>query len=442
MSDRPPFPPRAQSRPAFAPVSVNPRSPSPQPAPLVPSKRFAGKRITVCVTGSVAAYKAVLLVRLLMKDGAFVEVVLTRAAREFVGAATFSGLTGRRVFSDVFDADRPGEVHVDLAARSDMILVVPATADVLARFASGRADDLVTALVLCATCPVLVAPAMHPSMWGHPATQRNVTLLASDRRIGFVGPTFGEVASGDTGLGRMAEPEQIASLASAQFVGVSLSGKHVVISAGPTVEDLDPVRFVGNRSSGKMGFALAERARAFGAQVTLVAGPVNLPTPIGVQRVDVRSAQSMRSALWQALSPDLTAADALIMTAAVADYRPAESHSTKMKRSPAPMTLELLPNPDLLAEFGHARKNRTPVLIGFALETDSDDKLIQLARAKLAAKHVDLVVANHASESLGKDDIRALLVSPTDCEPLPVLGKEQAADRVLAWLESRLKELA
>jgi phosphopantothenoylcysteine decarboxylase/phosphopantothenate--cysteine ligase len=438
MSDRP-LPPRAQSRQAFA--AVGPRSASPQPSPLGTPKRFAGKRITVCVTGSVAAYKAVLLVRSLLKDGAFVEVVLTRAAREFVGAATFSGLTGRRVFTDVFDADQPGEVHVDLAGRSDMILVVPATADVLARFASGRADDLVTALVLCATCPVLVAPAMHPSMWSHPATQRNVATLAADRRVGFAGPAFGEVASGDSGLGRMAEPEQIAGLVSAQFAGISLSGKHIVISAGPTVEDLDPVRFVGNRSSGKMGFALAERARAFGAQVTLVAGPVNLATPVGVQRVDVRSAQSMRSALWQAMSPDLSAADALIMTAAVADYRPAQTHSTKLKRGPEPMTLELVPNPDLLAEIGHARKDRKPILIGFALETDTDEKLIQLARGKLAAKHVDLVVANHASESLGKDDIRALLVTPTDCSPLPLLSKDQAADRILAWLAARLREL-
>jgi phosphopantothenoylcysteine decarboxylase/phosphopantothenate--cysteine ligase len=412
------------------------------PAPALPSagKRFAGKRISVCVTGSIAAYKAVLLVRALIKDGAFVEVVLTRAAREFVGAATFSGLTGRRVFSDVFDAEQPGEVHVDLAGRSDMILVVPATADALARLAGGRADDLLTALLLCATCPVLLAPAMHPNMWSHPATQRNVASLVADRRLGFVGPVFGEVASGDLGLGRMAEPDQILHSTSAQFSGFSLAGRHIVISAGPTVEDLDPVRFVGNRSSGKMGFALAERARALGATVTLVAGPVNLPTPVGVQRIDVRSAQSMRSALWQALSPDLTAADALIMTAAVSDYRPAQSHSTKLKRGAQPMTLELVPNPDLLAEIGHARKDRAPVLIGFALETESDERLIQLARAKLAAKRVDLVVANHAAESLGKDDIRALLVSPTDCNLLPLLSKEQAADAILGWLAARLEE--
>ncbi|HEY3666824.1 MAG TPA: bifunctional phosphopantothenoylcysteine decarboxylase/phosphopantothenate--cysteine ligase CoaBC, partial [Polyangiaceae bacterium] len=348
MTDRP-VPPRAVSRPAFSAVGV--RSATPPPGPAV-TARFAGKRITVCVTGSVAAYKAVLLVRTLLKDGAVVDVVMTRSAREFVGAATFSGLTGRRVLGDMFDPEQPGEVHVDLAKRCDLILIVPATADVLARFAGGRADDLVTALVLCATCPILVAPAMHPDMWAHPATQRNLATLVSDRRIGFVGPTFGDVASGDSGLGRMAEPEQIAQQASAQFVGISLSGKHIVISAGPTVEDLDPVRYVGNRSSGKMGFALAERARVFGAKVTLIAGPVNLPTPVGVQRIDVRSTLSMRSALWQALSPDLSAADALIMTAAVADYRPAQSHATKLKRGPEPMSVELLPNPDLLEEIG------------------------------------------------------------------------------------------
>jgi phosphopantothenoylcysteine decarboxylase/phosphopantothenate--cysteine ligase len=394
------------------------------------------------VTGSVAAYKAVLLVRSLLKQGATVEVVLSRAAREFVGAATFSGLTGKRVYSDLFDAEEPGEVHVKLAKESDLILIAPATADVLSRMASGRADDLITALVLCATCPVLAAPAMHPTMWSHPATERNVRTLVADRRVKFVGPVVGEVASGDSGLGRMAEPEQIENFASALFTGISLAGKHLVISAGPTAEDLDPVRFVGNRSSGNMGFALAARAAAFGARVTLVAGPVTLPTPPGVQRVDVRSALSMRSALWQAMAPDLSQADALIMTAAVADYRPAETHSTKMKRSAAPLHLELLPNPDLLAEFGHARRDRKPVLVGFALETDTDERVIQLARGKLAAKHVDLVVANHAAESLGRDDIRILLVTPTDCEPVPQLSKEQAADRILGWLSTRFQELA
>ncbi len=438
MTDRP-LPPRSSSRPGFAAVTAGVAPPR---GPLAGAQKgFAGRRITVCVTGSIAAYKAVLLVRLLLKEGATVDVVLSRSAREFVGAPTFSGLTGRRVYTDMFDAEEPGELHVKLAQESQLVLVAPATADVLSRLAQGRADDLVTALVLCATCPVLAAPAMHPSMWAHPATQRNVQTLLSDGRVAFVGPVFGEVASGDTGLGRMAEPEQIASHASAKFAGISLAGRHLVISAGPTQEDLDPVRFVGNRSSGKMGFALAERAAAFGARVTLIAGPVNLKTPPGVQRVDVRGALAMRSALWQALAPDLSQADALIMTAAVADYRPTQNHSTKLKRGTEPLTLELLPNPDLLAEIGHARRDRKPVLVGFALETDTDEKAIQLARGKLAAKHVDLVVANHAAESLGRDDIRVLLVTATDCEPLPQLSKERAADRILGWLSARFQEL-
>jgi phosphopantothenoylcysteine decarboxylase/phosphopantothenate--cysteine ligase len=437
MTDRPP-PPRSPSRPGFAAVALGSSTRGVAPRAATGS---AGQRITVCVTGSVAAYKAVLLVRLLLKEGATVDVVLSHSAREFVGAATFSGLTGRRVYSDLFDAEEPGEVHVKLAKESDLIVIAPATADVLARLARGRADDLLTALVLSATCPVLAAPAMHPNMWSHPATKRNVVTLVSDARVTFVGPTLGEVASGDSGLGRMVEPEQIASAISAKFSGISLRGRHIVISAGPTVEDLDPVRFVGNRSSGKMGFALAERAAAFGARVTLIAGPVNLKTPPGVERVDVRGALSMRSALWQAMAPDLTLADALIMTAAVADYRPAESHSTKLKRSAQPITVELLPNPDLLAEIGHARRDRKPVLVGFALETDADERVIQLARGKLASKRVDLVVANHAAESLGRDDIRVLLVTPTDCEPLPQLSKEKAADRILGWLATRFQEL-
>jgi phosphopantothenoylcysteine decarboxylase/phosphopantothenate--cysteine ligase len=437
MTDRPP-PPRSATRPAFAAVGLGSSRRGVAPSP---AKGIAGQRISVCVTGSVAAYKAVLLVRLLLKEGATVDVVLSHSAREFVGAATFSGLTGRRVYTDLFDAEEPGEVHVKLAKESALIVIAPATADALARLANGRADDLLTALVLSATCPVLAAPAMHPNMWSHPATERNVRTLLSDGRVAFVGPALGEVASGDSGLGRMAEPEQIVSAISAKFAGVSLNGRHIVISAGPTIEDLDPVRFVGNRSSGKMGFALAERAAAFGAKVTLIAGPVSLKTPPGVERVDVRGALSMRSALWQAMAPDLTQADALIMTAAVADYRPAENHSTKLKRSSEPLTVELLPNPDLLAEIGHARRDRRPVLVGFALETDTDERVIQLARGKLASKRVDLVVANHAAESLGRDDIRVLLVTPTDCEPLPQLSKEQAAERILGWLATRFQEL-
>lgn len=408
------------------------------PRDLVQRGRLSGKRITLGVTGSVAAYKAVLLLRALKQEGAELEVVLTQGGAQFVGAATFAGLTGRAPHTAMFKDDLAGELHVELARRSDLLVVAPATADVLARLAQGRADDLLTATALCATCPVLVAPAMHPSMWSHPATQRNVGTLVSDQRIGFVGPVSGEVASGDVGLGRMAEPETVLSFIIAQLTHGSLRGRHIVVSAGPTAEDIDPVRFISNRSSGKMGFALAERAAAHGAKVTLVAGPVALPTPAGVTRVDVRSALAMRGAIWQALKPDLSGADALIMTAAVADYRPAETHASKLKRGEHSIGLELVPNDDLLAEIGLSRKAELPVLVGFALETETDEALIHAARGKLAKKRVDMVVANHPDTSIGRDSISGSLVKVRDADAFGPIGKRDAADRILDFVATEL----
>jgi phosphopantothenoylcysteine decarboxylase/phosphopantothenate--cysteine ligase len=405
------------------------------------SGRLAGKRITLCVTGSVAAYKAVPLLRALKQEGAELEVVLTRGGAEFVGAATFAGLTGKPVRTSMFDDTLAGELHVLLAQRTDLLLIAPATADVLARLAQGRADDLLTALALCVTCPVLVAPAMHPSMWAHPATQRNVRTLVDDRRVGLIGPVEGEVASGDVGVGRMVEPDTVVSFVIAQLSSGALRGRHVVVSAGPTAEDIDPVRFISNRSSGKMGFALAERAAAHGAKVTLIAGPVALSTPPGVTRIDVRSAQAMRGALWQALKPDLSGADALIMTAAVADYRPAETHASKLKRGAESIGLELVPNDDLLAEIGTARKAARPVLVGFALETETDERLVNVARAKLAKKRVDLVVANHPDSSIGKEQISGSLVGAREAEAFGPLAKHQAAERILDFVVRRLQEL-
>lgn len=406
----------------------------------VPSGRLRGKRVTLCVTGSVAAYKAVLLLRLLKQEGADLEVVLTSSATEFVGAATFSGLLGRAPHTSMFAECVAGELHVELARRSDLLLIAPATADCLARLSQGRADDLMSATVLCARCPVLVAPAMHPSMWSHPATQRSVQALVADGRVGFVGPVEGEVASGDVGLGRLAEPDVILSFVIAQLSSGSLRGRHIVVSAGPTAEDIDPVRFISNRSSGKMGFALAERAAAHGAKVTLVAGPVALPTPAGVTRVDVRSALAMRGAIWQALKPDLSGADALIMTAAVADYRPAETHASKLKRGENSIALELVPNTDLLAEIGAARKSPRPLLIGFALETEQSDRLIQAARTKLAKKRVDLVFANHPDSSIGRDNISGSLVSVREAEAIGPLPKRDAADRILDFVATELEK--
>lgn len=424
--------------------SPSQRPPPPRSQPPAPVKtrrgRLEDKRITLAVSGSIAAYKAVLLARSLVTEGAEVQVLFTRSASEFVGEATFAGITGKAVLSNMFAPGVPGELHVELASKTDLLLVVPATADLLARLVQGRADDLVAATVLCSTCPVLAAPAMHPAMWAHPATQRNVELLAADGRVTRVGPVYGEVASGEQGIGRMAEPEEILAAVLVTLAPHDLSGRHVVVTAGPTVEDIDPVRFVSNRSSGKMGFAVAERAAARGARVTLVSGPTHLSTPFGVTRVDVRSAVAMRGAVWQALGPDLGAADALVMAAAVGDYRPAETHATKLKRGSDRVNLELSQNPDILKEIGEARAGRRPVLVGFAVEADRDDKVIAYARGKLDAKKVDVVVANHADDSFGKDDNRVSLVTRERVEPLPKSSKQEIADRVLDFVAGRLEE--
>jgi phosphopantothenoylcysteine decarboxylase/phosphopantothenate--cysteine ligase len=404
--------------------------------------RLAGKRVTLCVSGSIAAYKAVLLLRLLVKEGAHVETILTRSASEFVGAATFAGLAGRAPLTDMFAQGVAGELHVELAGRSDLLLLVPATADLLARLASGRADDLLAATVLCARCPVLAAPAMHPAMWSHPATRRNVGQLREAGRVELLGPVDGEVASGERGLGRMVEPEVVLERAVARLSPQDLQGRHVVVTAGPTLEDIDPVRFLGNRSSGKMGFAIAERASARGARVTLITGPVALPTPEGVQRVDVRGARSMRDALWQTLGQDLAGADVLVMCAAVGDFRPSETSSEKLKREQLQMALALVQNPDILAEIGGARSGSTPLLVGFAVEASAPASVLAYARGKLTSKRVDLIVANHASDAFGKDDNRATFVTAAGDEALPLLPKRELADRLLSWIAGRTRQSA
>jgi phosphopantothenoylcysteine decarboxylase/phosphopantothenate--cysteine ligase len=390
-----------------------------------------GRTIALCVTGSIAAYKAVELARLLTKAGAKVLPVMTASAARFVGPVTLAGLCGEPVAIDMWDSSFPGEMHVTLAARADLVAIVPATADVLSRLASGRADDLVTALALCARGPVVAAPAMHPRMWEHPATQRNVAQIAAQNRVTLVGPTTGEVASGEVGVGRMAEPDAIAGAIAALLSPRDLSGLRIVVTAGPTLEDIDPVRFLGNRSSGKMGFAIAERAAQRGADVTLVAGPVSVPTPHGVRRVDVRGALEMRAALWQVLGPDLSLADALIMAAAVADHRPAAPSESKVKKSDERVTLDLVKNPDLLREVGAARSGKKPVLIGFAVETSGGEALVAYARRKLADKRVDMVVANRANDAFGLDESRATLVTSEGLEELPTLSKRSVADLLL-----------
>lgn len=403
---------------------------------------LSGRTIALAVTGSIAAYKAVEVARLCIKAGAKVLPMMTTSATRFVGPVTLSGICGEPVATDMWDPDYPGEKHVAIASRADLVAIVPATADLLARLAHGRADDLVAATVLCARGSVLVAPAMHPRMWDHPATRENVATLQRHGRVAFVGPVVGPVASGETGMGRMAEPEDVVRAIAAKLGARDLAGRHLVVTAGPTYEPLDPVRFLGNRSSGKMGFAVAARAAARGAAVTLVAGPVALPTPPGVTRVDVESASEMNDALARVLGPSLEGADALVMSAAVADFRPSAKSDVKIKKEDGgvPM-ISLAKNPDVLAGIGHARAGRArPVLVGFALETGEDAQVLAYARKKLVQKRVDLVVANAAHVSLGQDTNRLAIVESAADEKTPFLEgtKEGLADHILDRLAAKL----
>jgi phosphopantothenoylcysteine decarboxylase/phosphopantothenate--cysteine ligase len=388
--------------------------------------------VVLATTGSIAAYKAPFVARRLLEAGCRVIPVMSRSALEFLGRATMSGLTGEAVRTDAFDVAVAGELHIELGAAADVVAVVPATADFLARLASGRADDLVTATCLSTRAPIVVAPAMHPRMWSHPATARNVETLSADGRTSLVGPVVGAVASGDVGEGRMAEPDVIASEILRALTPQDLAGRRVVVTAGPTVEDLDPVRFLGNRSTGKMGFAVAARAQARGASVTLVAGPASLATPHGVTRVDVRSTLEMQAALDEALGPSLDRADVLVMSAAVADYRPATTSEAKLKRGASGLTLDLVPNPDLIAGIGARRVGSRPILVAFAVETTDEAGLVAVARDKLTKKRVDLVVANHAKDSFGKDDNVALLVDADEVDRPGPTSKVALADRILS----------
>jgi len=382
------------------------------------------KRVVVGVGGGIAAYKAVLLVRQLLKAGAEVRVVMTESATRFVGPVTFTGLTGHPAIVNLWDPTYAGEVHVELGAWADVIVVAPATANLLARAASGMANDAVLATLSCARGAILFAPAMHTRMWGQAATKRNVAQLEADGAT-MVGPVRGELASGEVGLGRMAEPEAIAeAVAKALGDAGDLAGRRVLISAGPTHEDLDPVRFLGNRSSGKMGYSLAERAAARGADVILVTGPVRLAPPDGVEIVGVRSAMDLEAAVL----PRMESVDAIIMAAAVADYRPALRAETKIKKSEGDLELRLIRNPDVLRSLGERRSGKRPVLVGFAVESED---LVEAARAKLAAKRCDLIVANHASVGFGGEDNEVVLVDAEGDTPIPRMTKLSVADRVL-----------
>lgn len=389
-----------------------------------------GKRIVVGLGGGIAAFKAVQLVRELMARGAEVRVAMTEAATHFVGPITFAGLTGKPAVTDLWAHDYAGEVHVELGEWADAVIIAPATMNLMARATAGQADDAVLATLACARGEVFFVPAMHHRMWTHPATRRNAELLI-DRGAVVLGPITGPLANGEVGLGRMMEPVNIADAVESHLAyDDDLEGVRVMISAGPTHEDLDPVRFLGNRSSGRMGYAMAAQALRRGAEVTIVSGPVHLSPPSGAEVIQVWSAREMHEAIMARFD----SFDVVIMAAAVADYRPASRADHKIKKGGA-LQLELVRNPDILADLGARRTHRPAVLVGFALETENHE---QAAREKLEKKAADLIVANEAGEGLGTETNRATLVDANSATPLPQMTKRALADQILDRIRTLL----
>lgn len=390
------------------------------------------KNLVLGVSGGVAAYKAAELTRLLMATGYTVDVVITDAATRFVGAATFQALTGRPVWQDLWDARQRGMAHIDLTRQARAVLIAPATADLLARLSQGRANDLLTALCLArpAGCPLLVAPAMNREMWAHSATRRNVVQLIDDGVI-VIGPECGAQACGELGEGRMSEPAAIVEALETHFQPKRLAGKRVLLTAGPTFEALDPVRGLTNPSSGRMGYALARACHEAGAQVRLISGPVALTTPTGVERVDVQSALQMREAVLDALP----SCDVFIAVAAVADWRPAQTAAQKLKKDATHLNLELVANPDILAEV--ASRPDAPFCVGFAAESE---RLDEYAEAKRQAKKLPLLVGNLVSEALGRADTRVVLFDDAGSHPLPAGDKLAVARAIVAHLADLLEK--
>lgn len=388
-----------------------------------------GKKILLGVTGGIAAYKAAELTRLLQKQGATVQVAMTEAATHFVGAVTFQALSGQPVFTDQWDARMANNMaHIDLSREADVVLVAPASADFLAKVAHGQADDLLTTLVLARDCPLLVAPAMNRQMWENPATQRNAATLAADG-ITLLGPACGDQACGEVGAGRMLEPAEIVEDLIAFFQAKPLAGKRVLLTAGPTFEALDPVRGITNLSSGKMGYALARACAQAGAAVTLVSGPTGLACPRGVLRVDVSAALEMqREVLARAGESDV-----FIGVAAVADYRPATPSAQKIKKNAAAMTVELVKNPDILAEV--AALPRPPFCVGFAAESHD---LATYAEGKRVNKKLPLVVGNLISDGFGGEDNTVVLFDAAGAHPLATASKTEVARSIVAAIAARL----
>ena len=387
------------------------------------------------MTGGIAAYKAAELTRLLVKAGADVRVAMTEAATHFVGTATMQALSGQAVWSDLWDPrvnDAMG--HIELSRDRDLILVAPASADFMAKLAHGLCDDLLSTLCVARRCPLMVAPAMNVEMWQNAATVRNAETLRADG-VQIVGPASGGQACGEMGMGRMTEPADI--LTDVQFffqhkspsAGGSLRGRRVVVTAGPTEEPIDPVRVITNTSSGKMGYAVARAAHEAGAEVTLISGPVSLPTPAGVARVDVRTAREM----FDAVKKDAKSADVFISVAAVADYRVKNPSAQKIKKANGHLSLELEENPDILAWV--AAQPKAPFCVGFAAESEN---LAQNAKAKLAKKKLPLIVGNLAQEALGRDESAITLYDAEGEHPLGRGPKLELARKLVAHVASRL----
>jgi phosphopantothenoylcysteine decarboxylase/phosphopantothenate--cysteine ligase len=395
-----------------------------------------GKKVLLGVTGGIAAYKSPDLVRRLREQGAEVQVVLTAGAREFVTPMTFQAVSGREVRSDLWDPEAEKAMsHIELARWADFVIIAPATADFVARLATGQADDLLTTLCLATGAPIALAPAMNRLMWANAATQANVATLKS-RGIHVWGPGEGDQACGEVGAGRMLEPTQLAALvANAIAPAGPLAGKRVLLTAGPTRERIDPVRFISNRSSGKMGFAVAAAARELGAEVTIVSGPVSLATPPGIKRIDVESAADMHEAVMR----NLDGVDIFIATAAVADYRPAFPVENKIKKTSESMDLQMERTVDILAAVAARVGAARPFVVGFAAETDSVE---QYAKQKLLKKNLDMIAANEVGhDKVFEKDDNALLVFWRDGRrDLPRAPKIQLARDLVALIAERYAE--
>lgn len=405
--------------------------PAPKPN-VIWDKNLEAKRILLIIGGGIAAYKCLDLIRRLRERGASVRPVMTKAAQEFVTPLSVSAIANDKVFSELFDRDDEHDIgHIRLSREADLIVVAPATADLMAKMAQGHANDLASTVLMATDKPVLIAPAMNPAMWSHPATQRNFATLKSDG-IHFIGPNAGEMAeSGEAGLGRMAEPMEILGAIGNVLLPDStpkpLAGKRAIVTSGPTHEPIDPVRYIANRSSGKQGHAIAEALGRAGAEVILVSGPVNIADPQHAQTLHVQTAREMKQAVERALPADIA-----VMVAAVADWRSAEEAEEKMKKEngKGPSSLRLTENPDILKGLGHHEK-RPSLLIGFAAETQELEKH---AKAKLNRKNADWIIANDVSPEggvMGGDKNTVKRITKSGIESWPMMDKEDVAERLV-----------